>query len=360
MDRERTPPHSWFHPTSSDPAANNTVVSQNADSAAAGVIVTFQADGEAARRIQGVGKPINIGDAKIISSGRAIFMYVFEDGGDLVNYRSGGDHTGGGSLWRRSPLPIFFAISYCWAWSFWWVVPHVALRRSLGWDSIDIELIVAGLFGPTVAAMVTQWFGYRNLRVCPIWTGWPRLLTGLVFGAAALSVAVVVGPVLAISKAPPSSLHWSALMHWSSYGFNALTFLGGPVNEETGWRGFALPKLQQRFGPFVASLILGCLWAGWHLPLFLLAGWISASPWQYMLILVGVSLVLTVSANLARFGIVVAMGLHAFFNMTSALIGPLTPGIPARSHYAAIFALVVLFVGALVNLVFFRLWRQPY
>lgn len=43
----------------------------------------------------------------------------------------------------------------------------------------------------------------------------------------------------------------------------------GPVGEEFGWRGLALPKLQSKFGPFFASLLIGSVWGIWHLPSFL-------------------------------------------------------------------------------------------
>ena len=42
----------------------------------------------------------------------------------------------------------------------------------------------------------------------------------------------------------------------------------GPVGEEFGWRGYALLKLQNKYGPLVASLVIGTIWGVWHLPSF--------------------------------------------------------------------------------------------
>jgi len=55
--------------------------------------------------------------------------------------------------------------------------------------------------------------------------------------------------------------------------FAPVFFLGGPLGEEPGWRGFALPRLQSLHGPLLGSLILGPLWALWHLPLFFVPSW---------------------------------------------------------------------------------------
>lgn len=58
--------------------------------------------------------------------------------------------------------------------------------------------------------------------------------------------------------------------------FFLLTIVGGPLGEEFGWRGFALPKLQGRWSPLITSLIIGTVWGLWHLPQFLLPGSLHA------------------------------------------------------------------------------------
>jgi membrane protease YdiL (CAAX protease family) len=46
----------------------------------------------------------------------------------------------------------------------------------------------------------------------------------------------------------------------------------GPLSEEIGWRGYALPRLQTRWNALTSSLIVGLVWALWHLPLFMMVG----------------------------------------------------------------------------------------
>jgi hypothetical protein len=72
-----------------------------------------------------------------------------------------------------------------------------------------------------------------------------------------------------------------------------------------------------------SSLVLALLWTGWHLPLFWYPGWISSPLWIYVLILTGQSFILTYGANLARFGIVTPIAMHAAFNTVSKFLGGL-------------------------------------
>ena len=51
-----------------------------------------------------------------------------------------------------------------------------------------------------------------------------------------------------------------------------VALIGGGLDEEMGWRGYALPRLQGRLGPMTANLLLGVVWAFWHLPLWFVPG----------------------------------------------------------------------------------------
>lgn len=235
---------------------------------------------------------------------------------------------------RTQPLSLFFLLAYLWSWTTWLAVPALAQRIGIHTDleSFEIAIIVIGACGPTIAAFITRWLGYRDLKICRVWTGTLPLLAGLALGLALLFLSTLVAPALALVRASPQSLHWSALLHWSSYAVNYSTFIGGPVNEEPGWRGFALPRLQRRFGYVLATMILAVLWAGWHLPLFQIPGWTSASPLQFFLSLVGISFLLTAVANFSKFNVLAAILFHALFNTSSGLVNLLTQGLPSRPH----------------------------
>jgi membrane protease YdiL (CAAX protease family) len=91
----------------------------------------------------------------------------------------------------------------------------------------------------------------------------------------------------------------------------ALALFLGPI-EEFGWRGVALPLLQRRFKPFWAGLILGIIWAVWHIPAFLLGG-TPQSAWSfapYFAGVVAISVILTPLFNDSRGSLLIAVVYH--------------------------------------------------
>ena len=113
--------------------------------------------------------------------------------------------------------------------------------------------------------------------------------------------------------------------------FVSIALVGGG-NEEPGWRGLALPKLQERYAPIPATLVLGVVWALWHLPLLAtgptefhgLASVVELAPTTTVRILniVGVAFVLTWIYN-ATGSVLLAILAHTGFNTANSTLVPL-------------------------------------
>jgi len=120
------------------------------------------------------------------------------------------------------------------------------------------------------------------------------------------------------------------------------SLLLGPMGEEFGWRGLALPLLQRRFSPFWASLILGVVWAVWHAPAFLMSG-TPQSAWSFGPFFVGliaITVIMTPLFNAARGSLLIAILYHL------NIMNPIFPDAqPWDSFLLAIVAVVIVFIN---------------
>ena len=174
------------------------------------------------------------------------------------------------TLMQRHPLVSFFVMSYVFAW-LGWTVPDWLYNGSLltGLLSLCFILLVPGpLFAAIIVTAVTGGKArvIALLRKFTIWrVGWGwwavALLVGPVVGLAATYMNVAFGapnPTALLVAAIPSTL--------LLFATRLVNPLDGPMQEELGWRGYALPIFQARYSPLAANLLLGVIVAGWHLP----------------------------------------------------------------------------------------------
>lgn len=178
---------------------------------------------------------------------------------------------------RRSPALIsFFVATFAWSWSLWVLATRLDLPGPL-----SDGLVVAGRFGPTLAAIAVTAFVAGG-------SGLARLLASLRRWRAPVSLwlTVTLGPVVVVLTAiglaavlgtPPGGFNDPGTAYLILPAFVIILVAGGPLAEELGWRGFALDRLQDRVGPVPASVLLGLVWGLWHLPLFLDASQVQSS-----------------------------------------------------------------------------------
>ena len=127
---------------------------------------------------------------------------------------------------------------------------------------------------------------------------------------------------------------------------------GGPIQEEGGWRGFALHRLQQRYHPLVAAVILGVVHCLWHIPLFFTSEWDTARSgvsqlWAYLVLVVSMSVVMSWLVNKARGSVFLAILAHNSVNWSLFVVATLS-GVAVANNWPAALGLTVLAIVAIV------------
>jgi membrane protease YdiL (CAAX protease family) len=213
-------------------------------------------------------------------------------------------------------LLVYLALAYGLS---WWPWPASDLRTHP-----DAALMVP--IGPSIAAVVlVLWLGgrrdgralLRSLGDVRIGRWWLALLLPVAIAAAAAAIAVLAG-----APAPgPSEM--AGAVAAAVVTLPIVLVVGGPLGEELGWRGFVLPRLLERYGPVVASLVLAPMWIGFHLP------WIVNKPEQYgpawALALTGMALTMTWLWLRTRGSLALAVAFHAVINTSTAAAIQLFP-----------------------------------
>lgn len=180
------------------------------------------------------------------------------------------------------------------------------------------------IFSPTIAAMSIVFLLGGLPAVWNLLAGFTRWKVGFRWYLAALFLVAAPLAAALIYMVSGNSVKGVApgVTAWALIGQFVFTMFSGPLSEEAGWRGFALPRLQQRHGAVVASLILGALWAGWHIPLFFESG--PARPGIpfpiYFAIVLVLSILFTWLYNNTGGSLVITALAHLSFNLNGAFI----------------------------------------
>ena len=253
---------------------------------------------------------------------------------------------------RAFPLK-YIVIAFAFTWFFW----ALALLEARGLiSSLPVPALFLGAFGPMVAAVVVtaQESGRAGLRallsrivrwrVAPIWYG-VALLGPIVLALGAMALHVVLG------GQPPNLQGMIGALPTVLFLFGYM-FIQVGIGEEIGWRGYALPKLQTGYSALISSVILGVIWALWHLPLFFnpATGYSNTPFWVFFVFLLPFPIVYTWIFNSMGGSVLMAMILHAMLNAT---IGPLWAATPEYSTAVGntniyLFQAAVLWVAAIV------------
>jgi membrane protease YdiL (CAAX protease family) len=274
------------------------------------------------------------------------------------------------------PLIIFFLIAYLIGWGLIPVLSNIAHNSGLdNWLTLsqmaealnfeNVDLPVAGwlvflitriqdfsfsLAGIIMIAVVYGRDGLKELgqrlirwRVNWKWYLFAFLPFGLYF------LATVFSESIGSFKFTGNTL--VTILFQAETGFLVYLFLRGPMGEELGLRGFALPRLQSYRSPFLASVIIGVFWAAWHIPV--LIGRDLVSVIAFLLLAFVLSFIFTFLFNKSNGSLIPVLLFHAAQNSEEIfeVIFPTLIG----TEWELISSLTLLVIGLIIGVV---LWRE--
>jgi CAAX protease family protein len=186
-------------------------------------------------------------------------------GASTGQLRAAGQETGK----KASGLLLFLALSYAVTWAAFISVANWAPVHT----GVGYALVLFGTYAPGLIALVLTFRSEGSIGV-------KRLLRRTVMTDAPARLYVIAVSYIVVIELAAAGVHRLVAGAWPAFGPGPLALI--PISiafstpfqagEEIGWRGFALPRLADRFGLRIASLVLGIIWAMWHLPQFYIAG----------------------------------------------------------------------------------------
>lgn len=233
--------------------------------------------------------------------------------------------TRSATRWGTNALPLQFTIGVlAISWAFWWPAAFIE-QGALSLPIPSGILTTLGALGPLVTALIMiardeGTSGVRKVvsqviqwRVSPLW--WTAAIVGpLGLTLAGIGVHIILGGT------PPDALSLAEYTLAALITAVYMIFFVA-LGEEVGWRGYLLPSLQVTFNALWSSVIVGMIWAVWHLPLFYNPAMLySRLPFPlWVAFLVPFAILLTWVYNSSRGSLLLVILMHAMMNGASAM-----------------------------------------
>jgi membrane protease YdiL (CAAX protease family) len=180
---------------------------------------------------------------------------------------------------RNEHVPLrFFVVTFLWSWVIWSPLALAGLgvlHLDEGFRSIiSMPAVYLGAFGPAVGACYSVW----TLKGRQALMGFLKSFMSLRFGWKVWAfMFAVLGAVSMVAWYAPELFGHDRLSMLlpSAYVFPLwwlLMVLVGGGQEEIGWRGYIMEPLEAKFGIWAGNIVLGLVWAVWHIPIFFVPG----------------------------------------------------------------------------------------
>jgi membrane protease YdiL (CAAX protease family) len=251
----------------------------------------------------------------------------------------------------------FFLTTFIWSWIIWASLILASFRIILVSDKLlsilTIPVIMIGVYGPLVGALFALHKGEgkgsskKYLRsFLDFRLGWKAYFIPIIIFGGSTFIAWFSPELFGEERLPmllPSI--------WVFIPYLLIMILLGGGQEEFGWRGYALPILESKFGIWIANIIIGIIWAIWHIPLWFITG--TSQTYMnfggFILLMIGYSFILSwireISGNRPFSGLYV----HGLFNAFIPLMPPLIMQKNASQPRFWIWVILTLLIGIIIT-----------
>ncbi len=235
----------------------------------------------------------------------------------------------------RYPLIVFFIIAFLFSWI--GVLP-LLLNPTL---PVEPFQILGALVGPTLSALIVTAVLEGSEGVSNFFKRYLQWRAGFLWW-----LVVLFGILMALNTV---ATFFVGITVWIEFFKNILLILPtylvallvgvilGPLWEEPGWRGFALPRLQAKYGPIIGSIVLGSIWAVWHVPGYV-GGWMTSVFPALLIYCIGFSILATWVYNNTRGSILLMILLHSSSNAAISIGAQVLPPTLSTSIHNLVFS----------------------
>jgi uncharacterized protein len=272
---------------------------------------------------------------------------------------------------QHHPIIAYFLLAYAGTWGA--TLPILLGKNGLGLLGYTLPfpvlalLFIGGTYaGPTMAGLVVTGVTSGKAGIGRLLRRYVQWKVGVQWYLVALFGYLGVSLLAALIVSGTSTLH-ALGQNWplifvvylpTLLTFNLIITLG----EEPGWRGVALPMLQEKYGPLWGSMILGALHSAWHLPTFFVVGVGVGNTFSFLsfgLLIIGGALMTTTWTwvyNNVGGSLLIMILLHAANEQSSSFFSQMVPGLPQSYDLLA----TVLFIGVYVLVILLTRGRLSY
>jgi membrane protease YdiL (CAAX protease family) len=243
---------------------------------------------------------------------------------------------------------VFLLIAYCFSWLFW--VPEALIAQNVWVAPESVKNILSlnlGAWGPLISAVVTTFIYQKGAGVKELLKRGLMVRLGKWWWVVLFTFPVLIGGSLALSilfGSPAPEFTALAQTIQLPFALVYIFFLGGPLQEEFGWRGYAFEHLRNKYSALSAAILAGLMWGLWHLPLFFVPraeAYYNRPLWGLQLTTVLAGIILAWFYANTKGSIFAAMLGHTMFNWSNWVFPTLESDSAALILFGLYFIVVV-------------------